>query len=55
MGSGKQSSSRDSAPFKPFQGEAVDGVFTNVNKMGSFAECRPLTVSVAHQTLRLTV
>ncbi|CAE6452240.1 unnamed protein product [Rhizoctonia solani] len=33
--------------FKPFKGEVVDGVVTNVNKMGFFAEVGPLQVFVS--------
>ncbi|KAF8880217.1 hypothetical protein CPB84DRAFT_1792702 [Gymnopilus junonius] len=37
--------------FKPFKGEVVDGVVSNVNKMGFFADVGPLTVFVSHQLI----
>ncbi|KAF8919440.1 hypothetical protein BDZ89DRAFT_991085 [Hymenopellis radicata] len=37
--------------FKPFKGEVVDGIVTNVTKMGFFAECGPLNVFVSQQLI----
>ncbi|KAI0041828.1 hypothetical protein FA95DRAFT_1548271 [Auriscalpium vulgare] len=37
--------------FKPFKGEVVDGVVSNVTRMGFFADVGPLTVFVSHQLI----
>ncbi|KAI0030626.1 hypothetical protein K488DRAFT_79534 [Vararia minispora EC-137] len=37
--------------FKPFKGEVVDGIVTNVTRMGFFADVGPLTVFVSNQLI----
>lgn len=37
--------------FRPFKGEVLDGVVTQVNKVGMFAEIGPLSCFISHHSI----
>ncbi len=41
--------------FRPFKGEVIDAIVTQVNKVGVFAEAGPLTIFISQYVWLLTL
>ncbi|VDQ09105.1 unnamed protein product, partial [Trichobilharzia regenti] len=39
--------------YRPFKGEVVDGIVTQVTKVGVFAEAGPLTIFISKYTVQI--